>query len=46
MHQKRHNWPWAGGLVVEALVIAVVAGIGLLALLDPGSVEALFTAEL
>jgi hypothetical protein len=34
-----------GGFVVEWLVIAVVAGIGVVALLDPGSIEALFTAE-
>jgi hypothetical protein len=35
-----------GGFVVEWLVIAVVAGTGVVALLDPGSIEALFTAEL
>jgi hypothetical protein len=40
------HWPQVGGFVVEWLVIAVVAGTGVVALLDPGSIEALFTAEL
>jgi hypothetical protein len=46
MHQDRYDWPRMGGLVVEWLVIAAVAGLGLLALLDPDSIEVLFTAEL
>jgi hypothetical protein len=45
MRQNPYDWPHAGGLVVW-LVIAVVAGMGLLALLDPGAVDVLVTAEL
>jgi hypothetical protein len=45
MRQNPHDWPRVGGLVVW-LVIAVVAGMGLLALLDPGSIDVLVTAEL
>jgi hypothetical protein len=46
MRHYHYDWPQVGGFVVEWLVIGVVAGIGLLALLDPSSVEVLFTAEL
>jgi hypothetical protein len=35
-----------GGFVVAWLVIAVVAGMGLFALFDPGSIQVLVTAEL
>jgi hypothetical protein len=46
MRHDTYEWSQVGGFVVEWLVIGVVVGIGLLALLDPGSIEALFTAEL
>jgi hypothetical protein len=46
MRHDTYEWSQVGGFVVEWLVIAAVAGIGLLALLDPGSIEVLFTAEL
>jgi hypothetical protein len=46
MRHYHYDWPHVGGFVVEWLVIGVVVGIGLLALLDPGSIEVLFTAEL
>jgi hypothetical protein len=46
MDQDRYDWPRMRGLAMEWLVIAVVAGIGLLALLDPDSIEVLFSAEL
>jgi hypothetical protein len=46
MRQNR-DWPRVGGgFVVIWLVIAVVAGMGLFALFDPGSVRVLVTAEL
>jgi hypothetical protein len=43
MPQDRYDWPHMGGFVVVWLV---VAGMGLLALLDPGSIDVLVTAEL
>jgi hypothetical protein len=46
MRQDRYDRPSVAGSVVVWLVIAVVAGIGLLGLLDPGSIEPLVTAEL
>jgi hypothetical protein len=46
MRQNPYNWPYVGGVVVVWLVIAVVAGMGLLALLDPGAVDVLVIAEL
>jgi hypothetical protein len=46
MRQDRIDWPRVGGSVVVWLVIAVVAGMGLFALFDPGSIEVLVTAEL
>jgi hypothetical protein len=46
MRQNQYDWPRVGGSVVVWLVIAVIAGIGLLGVLDPGSIEALVTAEL
>jgi hypothetical protein len=45
----RHNpfhRPHVGGFVVVWVVIAVVAGMGFLALFDPGSIDVLVTAEL
>ena len=45
MRQNPYHSPRVGGLVVW-LVIAVVAGMGLLALIDPGSIDVLVTAEL
>jgi hypothetical protein len=46
MRQDRNIPPQVGGSVVVWLVIAVVAGIGLLGLVDPGSIELLVTAEM
>jgi hypothetical protein len=46
MRQDRYDWPHMGGFVVVWLVIAVVAGMGLFALFDPGSIDVLVTAEL
>jgi hypothetical protein len=46
MRQDPYDWPEVGGFVVEWLVIVVVAGIGLLALFDPGSIDVLVAAEL
>jgi hypothetical protein len=46
MRQEPYDWPRVGGFVVVWLVIAVVAGMGLFALFDPGSVRVLVTAEL
>jgi hypothetical protein len=46
MRHDPYDWPRVGGFVVTWLVIAVVAGIGLFALLDPGSMQVLITAEL
>jgi hypothetical protein len=46
MRQDRNIPPQVGGSVVVWLVIAVVAGIGLFGLLDPGSIELRVTAEL
>jgi hypothetical protein len=46
MRQDRHDRPQVGGSVLVWLVIAVVAGVGLFALLDPGSIDVLVTAEL
>jgi hypothetical protein len=43
MRQDPYEWP---GFVVVWLVIAVVAGMGFLALFDPGSIDVLITAEL
>jgi hypothetical protein len=46
MRQNPYDWPHVGGFVVVWLVIAVVAGMGLVALVDPGSIDVLVTAEL
>jgi hypothetical protein len=46
MRKNRYDRPAVAGSVVVWLVIAVVAGIGLLGLLDPGSIEPLVIAEL
>jgi hypothetical protein len=46
MRQDRYDWPRVGGFVVVWLLIAVVVGLGLFALFDPGSIEMLVTAEL
>jgi hypothetical protein len=46
MHKDRYDWPQVGGSVVVWLVIAVVAGVGLLGLLDPAALEVLVTTEL
>lgn len=46
MRQDRYDRPHVGGSVVVWIVIAVVAGIGLLGLFDPGSIEMLVTAEM
>ena len=46
MRKDRYDWPQVGGVVVVWLVIAVVAGMGFLALFDPGWIDVLVTAEL
>jgi hypothetical protein len=46
MPQNRYDWPSVGGSVVVWLVIGVVAGLGLLGVVAPGSIEALVIAEL
>jgi hypothetical protein len=46
MRQNRYDWPQVGGSVVVWLVVGVVAGMGLLALLDPGSIDVLVATEL
>jgi hypothetical protein len=46
MRQSPYDWPHVGGFVVVWLVIAVVAGMGLLALVDPGSIDVLVATEL
>ena len=46
MPQDRYDWPRVGGSVVVWLLIAAVAGMGLFAVADPGSIEVLVTAEL
>jgi hypothetical protein len=46
MGNHRYNWPRVGGFVVVWFVIAVVAGMGLFTLFDPGSIAPLVTAEL
>jgi hypothetical protein len=46
MHQEPYDWPRAGGFVAVWLVIAVVAGMGLFALFDPGSIRVVVTAGL
>jgi hypothetical protein len=46
MRQNRYDWPQVGGFVVVWFVIAVVAGMGLFTLFDPGSIAPLVTAEL
>jgi hypothetical protein len=46
MRQNPYDWPHVGGFVVVWLVIAAVAGMGLVALFDPGSIDVLVTAEL
>jgi hypothetical protein len=46
MRQDPYDWPRVGGFVMVWLVIAVVAGMGLFALFDPGSIQVLVTAEL
>ena len=46
MRQNPNDWPRLGGFVVVWLVIAVVAGMGLLALFDPGSIDVLVATEL
>ena len=45
MRQNSYDWPHVGGSRGMAL-IAVVAGMGVLALFDPGSVDVLVAAEL
>jgi hypothetical protein len=46
MHQEPYDWHRVGGVVVVWLVIAVVAGMGLFALFDPGSIRVVVTAGL
>jgi hypothetical protein len=46
MRQNLYDWPHVGGFVVVWFVIAVVAGMGLLALFDPGSIDVLVSTEL
>ena len=46
MRQDRIDWPRVGGAVVVWLLIAAVVGMGAFALFEPGSIEALVTAEL
>jgi hypothetical protein len=46
MRQDPYDWPHVGGFVVVWLVVAVVAGMGLLALFAPGSIDMLVVAEL
>ena len=46
MRQEPYDWPRVGGFVVVWLVIAMVAGMGLFALFDPGSIQVLVAAEL
>ena len=46
MRQNLYDWPHVGGFVVVWLVIAVVAGMGLLAFFDPGSIDVLVATEL
>jgi hypothetical protein len=46
MKQNPYDWPQVGGSVVVWLVIGAVAGVGLLALLDPGSIDVLIATEL
>jgi hypothetical protein len=46
MRKNPEDWPHFGGFVVVWLVIAVVAGMGVLALVDPGAIDVLVTAEL
>jgi hypothetical protein len=46
MRHDPYDWPRVGGFVVVWLVIAVVAGMGLFALLDPGSIRVMVTAGL
>jgi hypothetical protein len=46
MRQEPYDWPRVGGFVVVWLVIAVVAGMGLFALFNLGSVRVLVTAQL
>ena len=46
MRQNPYDWSRVGGSVMVWLVIAMVAGMGVLALFDPGSVDVLVAAEL
>ena len=46
MRQDPYDWPRVGGFVVVWLVVAVVAGTGLFALFDPGSIRVVVTAGL
>jgi hypothetical protein len=46
MGNNPYTWPRVGGFVVVWLVIAVVAGMGLFTLLDPGSIAPRVLAEL
>jgi hypothetical protein len=46
MRQEPYDWPRVGGFVVVWLVIAVVAGVALFALFDPGSIRVVVTAGL
>jgi hypothetical protein len=46
MRQDPYDWPRVGGFVVVWLVIAVVAGMGLFAVFDPGSIQVVVTAGL
>jgi hypothetical protein len=46
MRQEPYDWFRVGGFVAVWLVIAVVAGMGLFALFDPGSIRVVVTAGL
>jgi hypothetical protein len=44
--RDRYDLPRVRGFLVEWLVVAVVAGMGVLAVAEHGLIEVLFTAEL
>jgi hypothetical protein len=46
MRQNPYDWSHVGGSVMVWLVIAMVAGMGVLALFDPGAVDVLVAAKL
>jgi hypothetical protein len=46
MRQNRYNAPYVGGSVVVWLVVAAVAGLGLLGVFEPGSLTVLVSTEL